>query len=125
MADDVPAGLLTRGRALWHELVEGRDLAGGGRSLAIEACRIADRLDRLDAILNSDTKQWGYFRRSLDRLASESGDGEQKFVLVITSALAEARQQAAVLRQIVAGLPMKGGEDDNSGVDDFINGLSA
>lgn len=101
----VPAGLQARGAALWDDLAAHCDLDGGGYHLALEACRIADRLDRLDAILNNDRRAWAHIR-------TIATGGKPTYKLVITGALAEARQQALVLRQIVAGLPRKGEDDD-------------
>lgn len=100
-----PAGLQARGVALWGDLAAHCDLDGGGYALALEACRIADRLEKLDAILNNDRRAWAHIRTVI-------GAGRPTYKLVITGALAEARQQALVLRQIVAGLPRKGENDD-------------
>ncbi len=60
-----------------------------------EACRIADRLERLDAILRGDSDLWARF--------SVSQDGDEVTV-VIDRAMAEARQQAVALKQIVTEL---------------------
>ncbi len=76
-----PAGLGARGRRLWRDLsaVEGFDPAE--RVLLEEACRITDRLD------------------ALDRLVADSVDSERRLRV-----MGEARQQANVLKQIVAAL---------------------
>lgn len=113
--DDVPAGLQARGAALWLALVAGCDLEGGGYALALEACRIADRLERLDAILTNDRRAWAHIRL-------QPNSGRAAYKLVMTGALAEARQQALSLRMIVAGLPRKG-EDDDDDSDTFLNSL--
>ena len=57
-----------------------------------EACRIADRLDRLDGVLSG---------RDFLRVGQDE-DGD--YVLRVDSALSEARQQANVLKQLVAAL---------------------
>jgi hypothetical protein len=112
-----PAGLKARGRALFRALSEARDLAGGNHALAVEAARIADRLDKLESVLSGDADTWC-------RIRVPRGDDAETVTVVVDGALSEARQQANVLRQIVAGLPMKGGDDD-SDADAFIDGLSA
>lgn len=105
-----------RGTALWSALEAGRDLTGGNFALAVEACRIADRLDRLEALLSGDGETW--FRLRLPR------DGSSEPIrVVVNNAMGEARQQANILRQIVAGLPVKG-DDDNSEADRFLDGLA-
>jgi hypothetical protein len=65
------------------------------RVLLQEACRIADRLDRLDAMLDG--------RESWIRMRSRD-DEQTEFVVIVDGMLAEARQQAATLRSLVAEL---------------------
>lgn len=76
-----------------------------------EACRIADRLDRLDALLIGDRDSWV-------RVVS---DGNGEYELVIDSALTEARQQALALRQLLSSIPMKesGDGDPDSWLDEL------
>ena len=78
-----------RGRELWDGLSPG--LPPGQRVLLDEACRIADRLDRLDHML-TDRDTW------LDVITSDDGDVR----LVIDGLLAETRQQATALRGLIA-----------------------
>jgi hypothetical protein len=110
-----PRGLKAPGARLWQTLVEGRELTAGNAVLAEEACRIKDRLDVLDKLVSGDAESWFTLRR-------KHGDGDETLVVVVNGALSEARQQANVLRQIVAGLPVKGDNDD-TGAPDFIAGL--
>lgn len=98
-----PSGLGTKGRRLWRELTEIHDFDPAERVLLEESCRIADRLDKLDAFLSGEADAWIKFRVSED--ASE-------VTVVIDSALSEARQQANVLKQLVAALRLP---DDASG----------
>lgn len=65
-----------------------------------EACRIADRLERLDALLRGDADEWVRVELPSDQLASE-------LVLKVNPLLAEARQQAATLQRLVASLQSK------------------
>jgi hypothetical protein len=66
--------------------------------LAEEACRLADRLDRLDGLLAGGTTAWAFLRPDRD------GDG---VTLVVNSAMAEARQGALALRQVVESLGLE------------------
>jgi hypothetical protein len=65
-----------------------------------EACRIADRLDRLDALLTGEADAW---------LSFKINDDGAEVTVVVDKALSEARQQAAVLKQIFAELRQKTG----------------
>jgi hypothetical protein len=95
-----PAGLDARGRKLWREITSGYDLDDKPAEIVLleEACRIADRLERLDEILRGDAEVWTRIR-----LPREDGD-EQPLTLIIDGALSEARQQANILKQLVAAL---------------------
>lgn len=75
-----------------------------GVVLLEEACRIADRLDRLDQLLKGDVGTWASIAVSRDGTIE----------LRVDAALTEARQQASVLRQILSGLEMRGGDDGDS-----------
>jgi len=93
----VPADLGERGQALWDALADGADPASA--VLIAEACRIADRLERLSALLGGEESEWA--RVQLPR-------GDDELVLRIDGALTEARQQAQVLRQILGQLGLGG-----------------
>lgn len=113
-----PAGLADRGTALWAALAEVRDLAGGNATLAEEACRIADRLDGLDDVIRGKgVLKLMHFRSML------GNNDPRHIILSVDEVFAEARQQANTLRQIVAGLPVKGEGDDDAG-ERFLAGLS-
>jgi hypothetical protein len=81
-----------RGQALWDALAPGMSVAR--RVLLDEACRLADRLDRLDAIASCDAATWVTIR------AREGAPSE----LLVNSALSEARMTATALRQILTEL---------------------
>jgi hypothetical protein len=91
-----PAGLSARGRRLWADLNDMAELDATQRILAEEACRMADRLEKLDALLRGDAEEWV-------RIREPRVDGDP-MVIVIDSALAEARQQANVMKQLLAAL---------------------
>lgn len=101
-----------RGRRLWSAMCEQVD---GERGLLLleEACRTADRLDRLDALLVGDQESWARVDRQRDGT----------FELVIDSALTEARQQALALRQLLTSIPVKESGDDDP--DSWLDELPA
>lgn len=90
-----PSGLGPRGKRLWLDLTKLHEFGPAERVLLEESCRIADRLDKLDALLTGDTTTWLNLR--------VSDDGSEVKV-VVDSALGEARQQANVLKQLVTAL---------------------
>jgi len=93
---DAPDGLSERGKSLWLSLSESFDLSGAQGVLAHEACRLADRLEKLDAILSGEVDEWVRIRE-----ARFEGDDT---VLVINQAAAEARQQQLALKQLLAAV---------------------
>lgn len=87
-----------RGRRLWTQLHRGVQRDAATDLLIEEACRIADRLDTLDALLRGDADEW---------LRFELPDGSVELVMKVNPLLAEARQQAATLQRLVASLQTK------------------
>lgn len=82
--------------------------------MVVEAGRIADRLDKLAALLSGERESWLSLRINRDQVAEVRVD----------NALGEARHQATTLRGLLAeihrqraGIPM--GPDD----DDIVDGL--
>lgn len=98
-----PSGLAAKGRRLWRELTELHDFGPAERVIVEEACRIADRLDRLDALITGKKDAWLRFR------SSEDGT---EVTVTIDQALSEARQQANQLKQLIAALRLP---DEQSG----------
>lgn len=103
-----------RGMSLWNAYVELVD--SRGRVLLEEACRTADRLDRLDALLTGRSEEWF-------RLVELRGQDDVLEVQV-DNALAEARQQALALRQLLSSLVVKE-PDDGDGDDWLADGVPA
>lgn len=91
MAVKRPADLGPRGARLWREMTGSGSLTPAHLVLLEEACRLADRLDWLNAILLRWTSQ------------VNGGDEEDEpKPAEITGLLAESRQQATTLRGLVA-----------------------
>ena len=85
----------SRGRQMFTELVKEWDLGPADRVLLEEACRAANRLERIDRILVGDLDAWMTLR---------DGDDGAPAIIVINNALAEARQQQTALRGMLASL---------------------
>lgn len=88
-----PIGLGGRGTALWEALTRAAVPDAGARVLIVEACRAADRLERLDELLRGDVQSWA-------RVELPTGDGDE-LVLRVNPLLGEARQQQTVLRGLL------------------------
>lgn len=87
----------SRGERLWQELSPGR---GPAEIVLIEeACRLADRLDRLDAVLAGDQMTWMELR----------GTEDGPTVIVVDAVLSQARMHATTLRGIVTELRQSAG----------------
>lgn len=108
-----PDGLSTRGEALWAAVVASRALGAADLVLLEESCRIADRLEQLDRLLRGDVDTW-------TRIVSDREGSPVE--LRVDSALAEARQQQSVLRQLIVTLGLSTSEparEARSALDDL------
>lgn len=103
MAANTGAGALgPRGKALWRALHDG--LSAGRLELLLEACRCADRLERLNQLLLARSDQWARLTlpRGEEWLDDPAHDHiEVQLVVSMDGLLAEARQQEQVLRQLL------------------------
>lgn len=100
MAQEPPKGLAARGRRLWREISEAHELDPTQRVLLEEACRCADRLDKLEEKLSGREDAWAHLLSRMDL----SGEDERVIELRIDGALSEARQQQNVFKQLLASL---------------------
>lgn len=87
-----------RGTTLWRALAN--EVGPAHRVLLDEACRIVDRLDRLDAVLAG--------RADWLRVEDRSFGENVKVTVTVDGVLAEARQQVNALRGIVTELRTAG-----------------
>jgi hypothetical protein len=95
-APRVPLGLGPRGTKLWRDLCKLQDFDPSQLAMLHEACRIADRLDKLDAVLSG-----GEFLRVE---AEDSSDPESDYVLRIDGALGAASRDANIFKQLLTAL---------------------
>lgn len=99
----VPDGLGDRGTALWSALAQVAGTPSG--DLALEACRTADRLDELDAIIaGKGVLPLLMFRTRIDMDELLAGSGDEHRVTVkieVSNVLAEARQQGQALKNLL------------------------
>lgn len=93
-----PPVLQARGRRLWRQVLDQGPLSATELVLLEEACRLADRCDRLDAFLRGESREWARF---VPLVGDGGGD---TVVVIIDKALAESRQQALALRQVLGDL---------------------
>jgi hypothetical protein len=89
-----------RGARLWEKLTATARQDPAALVLIEEACRIADRLDRLDEVLRGTADAW---------LHLETNEDSGTVVVVVDRALSEARQQAIALKQIITELRQAAG----------------
>lgn len=85
----------SRGQRLWEQMHVG--MGPAQLVLLQEACRMADRLDRLDAVLEG--REWLSFQ-----VGEGGSEAATQVTVVVDRALSEARQQATALKQLVAEL---------------------
>lgn len=97
-ADTAPAGLHDRGRQLWADLGQALNTPSG--QLALEACRLADRLDELDSVIAGK----GVLNLLAFRLHLSEMDGfpDLNVTVGFQSVLAEARQQQVTFKTLLA-----------------------
>ncbi|GAA3962999.1 hypothetical protein [Gordonia caeni] len=112
MADDEQESRLSaRGRRLWDELVS-ESTPETTKALIEEACRTADRLDRLN---------WACKRDGIIELI-EREDLDGTYSIEIGNAMAEARQQGQALKNLLIEIGKR--SENPSGVeDDILDGL--
>lgn len=101
-ADEQIVRLSEPGQRLWDRLAVDHDLDGPAGILAAEACRIVDRLTRLDGALRSKGHDWLALSDEVEAVAGTFGAVEVR--VVVDGVLSEARQQANALRQVLAQL---------------------
>ena len=95
-AEGPPASLRGPGAALWRELKAAGDPGPGGAALILEACRLTDRCDGLDRLVNGSAEDW------LSIVESKGDPDRQE--LVVDKLLAESRQQQLALTRVLGEL---------------------
>jgi len=92
--------LAAAGRNLWSLMTAGAMLGPMQKVLLLEACRIVDRLDKLDDQLTGTDREW----LSLEPLDEHGAT----VIVVVDRALSEARQQASVLKGLLSEIRQAG-----------------
>lgn len=92
--------LKERGRAMWTSF-GGPGLPPGKAALLLEACRMADGLDKLDAILGGRKREW------VKILPDDMGE----VTLIVDGLLTERRQQQVAFAQLVDKMRAAGLEE--------------
>lgn len=101
------------GTRLWREFNADDALAEDDRVVLLEACRLADRCDRLDGILAGDAGTWATIAYTQGSLS-----------IVVDKALAEARQHAVALARLVSHL-RRVGEGAEAGAGEVPPGVTS
>lgn len=114
-----PDGLGERGSSMWVSLTEGREWDAAWEVLVLEACRIADRLDGLNEVIEGKgVLRLMHFRHLI------TGD-ESKIEMTVDAVLMEAREQAGALRQIVNQLKLGQASGKQTGKRSALDDLAA
>src|ERR1700752_989592 len=95
-APAAPKGLRTSGRKLWNATVADFELSAHETGLLLQACRTADALDSLQAVLDAEG------------VMQESPQGRRAH-----SALQELRAQRITYARLIAALGLKTGVEDD------------
>lgn len=90
-----PERLGERGSSLWDEITKAHTLQKAELELLVEACRCADRLEKLDEFLTGDRDSWFTF---------EEMKRDDTIRVLVDAALSEARQQQNMMKQLIASL---------------------
>ncbi|MCS5715112.1 terminase [Herbiconiux sp. CPCC 205716] len=93
-----PVGLRLGGRRLWKQVMDDFELDEHERSVLLQACRIADTLDRLQKVIDDGDVV----------VASPQG-------MKANPAIVEFRQQAVTLAKCMASLRIPMGEEESAG----------
>lgn len=95
---ELPEDLDERGAQLWRDMGGSYESDAGARMLLHEACRLVDRMEKLDRILRGDVDTWV----SVD--LPRDGSEDEPLRLKVDGALAEARLHVTTLRQVLGQL---------------------
>jgi hypothetical protein len=93
-----PRGLKTGGARLWKRVLDEFELGEHEEAVLLQACRIVDVLDRLQAVIDAE------------EVIVTSSQGPK-----MNPAVVEFRQQAVVLAKCMASLRIPLGEEESAG----------
>ncbi|MDY0828577.1 hypothetical protein SK224_05490 [Microbacterium sp. BG28] len=89
-----PHRLGERGLALYDAVAQARKLTPTELVTLVEACRLADRLERFDELINGERDEW---------LRLDVNDDGSEITVVLTDVVRQARMHAATLKALLAG----------------------
>lgn len=112
-----PHRLGTRGLRLYKAIATGRNLTELEVQNLVEACRISDRLEKLNDLLLGDEDSW--FRLKLPR----NDDGVIE--ILINDPMKEARMHAASLRSLLAPFEGERAADPAGEVPDNVSEIKS
>ena len=98
MNDLTPDGLGARGKDLWEAVSDEHTLDIAQRQLLLEACRTADNLDGLNAIVTGKSDWMELMRFRTKR------DADDQIEVSFDNVLSEQRQQQNVFKQLLAAM---------------------
>lgn len=98
-----PHGLDAAGLKLLHEY-DKEPLSPLHFRLLVEACRLADRMERFHRLLRGDARQWAVMRIDEDIREIAPDVPEIHVKIIITSVVQEARHTASALKAIITEL---------------------
>ena len=81
---------------MWGEVTGSHDLAAPELEILTEACRCADRLEKLDEFLTGADVSW----LELEQMRRD----DREVRVTVDAVLSEARQQQNILKQLIASL---------------------
>lgn len=115
-----PNFLAKAGRKLWDEIQAEFELSAVSEPIAVEICRIKDRLDRCAAALSSNHTLW-FELGEPEELAS----GDVQMQVVVNNMLSESRQLANTLSQLMKKLELLAPARQKSSEQDPMAALAA
>jgi hypothetical protein len=95
MVATAPRGLGAGGRKLWKGVTDAHELDEAQLAQLTEACRMKDRLDKLDKLLRGEEESW-------IRISAPSLEGVS--VITVHGAFDKAAAGANVMKQLLAAL---------------------
>ncbi len=98
-----PHNLGERGLDLYESVATGKTLTRPEVVNLVEACRLADRLEKFDGLIRGDSAEWFEFEQSLDG---------RVVTVQVADVVRQARMHAATLKALLAGFESSKAAED-------------